>query len=517
MAKRNTTNTKKDRVTNTADSAQGDKPSTPQQHAVRPPVVAVMGHVDHGKTSILDSIRKTNVQEKEHGGITQHIGAYQITHNNNKITFIDTPGHAAFAQMRARGGRAADIVILVVAADAGVKPQTKEAILHTKAAEVPMIVAINKCDLPSANVQKTKEELARESIMVEDWGGDVVCVETSAKTKTNMAALLDAILAVAELQNLEADPKGDLEATIIESKLDRKRGVVVSCIVRNGTLHVGDTVTASGQLAKIKSITNDKGKVLTKAGPSTPIEILGFKTPPNVGDILVSKGSELAELSIDEKKIEIIGKKTKKAIAIVLRADTQGTLEAVKASLANLVSASIGATFSIKFILCSTGDITDSDVLLAQSSKGIIIGFNIQTPSSVKDLAKSLKVPIKTYKTIYELVEEAQDLLEGTAIEEEEKIKGRAKILKTFKLPSGDIVAGCEVLAGALKKNSRIFIYDKDPAEITEEDQPLYKGIIKKLKRGKEDVKLVGKDTECGILLKPEFEDLRKELFVEVI
>ncbi len=483
----------------------------------RPPVVTFMGHVDHGKTSILDAIRKTNVQSKEYGGITQHIGAYQIEYNSQKITFIDTPGHAAFTQMRARGGRAADIVVLVVAADEGVKPQTKEAIAHIKASEVPMIVAINKMDLPGANVQKVKQELAQESVMVEDWGGDVVCVEVSAKTGKNLEALLEAILVVAEMSNLRGDPTGDLEAVIIESKLDRKRGIVVSCIVRSGTLHVGDKVFASQHKAKIRSMMDDKGRVLSQAGPSTPVELLGFGNIPCVGDLVVEEGSELADLSVDEHKIEIVGQATKDMVAIILKADTQGTLEAVKASLADLVSSSVGATYSIKFVLCSTGDITDSDVFLAQSVRGIVLGFNVRLSSSVKDTAEELKIPVRVYNTIYELIDDAKDLLEGLAFEEEEKIKGRAQVQKTFKLPSGDVIAGCKVLAGALKENARVAIYDKDPANLTEEDEPLYRGSIKKLKQGKADVKLVGKDNECGVLLKPAFEGLDKGLFIEVV
>jgi len=494
-----------------------DNKSDTSKEFIRAPIVTVMGHVDHGKTSILDALRKTRVQAGEFGGITQHIGAYQLVHNSHKITFIDTPGHAAFAQMRARGGRAADIVVLVVAANDGVKPQTKEAIAHAQAAGVPIVVAINKMDLASADAQKVKQELAQEGVLVEGWGGDVVCVEVSAKTGENLASLLDAVLVIAELLELKASPTNELEAIIIESKRDRRRGVVVSCIVKNGTLRVGTEICTTKYVAKVKSLVDDKGNSLQEATPSTPVELLGFKQAPNVGDLIVEKGSELIELVEDICKQEIVGQNTKHVVAVIVRADTQGTLEAVKAGLAKLVSESVGATFSLKFLLCDTGDITDSDVLLAQSSRGVIVGFNVRISTAVKELAQNLSVPLKSYKTIYELIDEAQDLLEGTAFEEESKIKGRAQILKTFKLPSGDVIAGCLVLAGALKEGSKVSIYAKNPADVTEDDIPLYTGVIKLLHKGKEQVKLVGKDNECGVFLKPQFDDLKKDLFIEVV
>lgn len=490
--------------------------ATKIEEFVRPPIVTVMGHVDHGKTSILDAFRNSSVVDKEYGGITQHIGAYQIEYKSQKITFIDTPGHEAFAQMRARGGRAADIVILVVSAEEGVKPQTKEAISHAKAAGVTIIVAINKIDLPNADPKKVKQQLAQENVLVEDWGGDVVCVEVSAKTKKNLDKLLDAILATAEILQLKADPKGELEAVIIESKLDKRKGVVVSCIVKNGTLRIGGKMAASGYSATVRSIMNDQGQLLKEAGPSTPAEVLGFKEVPNVGDSIVTQGSELTALSIDENKIEIVGHNTKKTVAVIVRSDTQGTLEAVKSGLASLVTSSVGATFSLKFLLCATGDITDSDVMLASNVKGIVVGFNVKLNPYIEDLAKSYNVAVKTYKTIYELIDDVRGLLEGTAFASESKIKGRAQVLKIFKLPSTDIIAGCKVLAGVLKEGSRVSIYDKDPADLKKEDLPLYNGMIKKLKKGKSEVTLVGKDNECGVLLKPQFEAISQGLWVEV-
>lgn len=487
------------------------------QQLFRAPIVTVMGHVDHGKTSILDAIRKTAVQLGEYGGITQHVGAYQVTHNDKKITFIDTPGHYAFTQMRARGGKAADIVVLVVAADDGVQPQTKEALSHAKAANVPIIVAINKVDLPGKDTQKVKQQLASENLLVEDWGGEVISVEVSAKTSLNLDKLLEAILAVAELLELKYEPAAELEATIIETKKDKQKGVCVSAIVKSGTIKVGDKITASGKNAKVRSLINDKGKNITAADPGTPIEILGFKELPNVGDLILEEGSELATLSIDETRSQIIGQETKKVVSIVLRADTQGTLEAVKASLADIVTSSVGLTFSIKFLLTATGDITDSDVMLAQSGDGVVLGFNVNIPSSVKDTASDLGVVVKSYKTIYDLIDEVKDLLEGTALSEEKKVKGRALILKTFKLESGDIILGCKVEAGRLKVNSKLALYDKNPADLTSEDEPLFITTVKKLKIEKDDVDVVEKSKECGILLKTFYPDIQKGMWLEAL
>lgn len=488
---------------------------------IRAPIVTIMGHVDHGKTSILDAIRKTNLTEKEYGGITQHIGAYQITHKDKKITFIDTPGHAAFTQMRARGGKAADIVVLVVAADEGVKPQTKEAISHIKAAQVPIIVAINKMDKPGADSRKVKQELSLESVLVEDWGGSELSVELSAKTGEGIDKLLDALIALSEMLNLKGDPNGDLEAIIIESRLDRKKGVVVSCIVRNGTLRLGDKVSASGCEAKVKSLSDDRGNLVKQAGPSDPVEMLGFSKVPHVGDLILAKGSELAELAIDEDKVEIVGKDAKRTISVVLKADTQGTLEAVKGSLADLVTSSAETTYALKFLHTGTGDMNESDVMLVQGGgeggKGIVIGFDVRIPAAVEDLAESSGVLVRSYKTIYELTDDVAKLLEGTATIETSKIKGRAKIIKLFKLESGDIVIGCKVLAGALKVKSRVAIYDKNPTDLTKEDEPLFYAAVKKLKKGKDDTDVVGKDNECGVLLKPQHDGITEEMYLEVL
>lgn len=483
----------------------------------RPPIVTVMGHVDHGKTSILDAIRSSNVQNREHGGITQHIGAYQIEHNSKKITFIDTPGHEAFSSMRVRGGKVADIVVLVVAADEGVKPQTIEAINVALTSNTPIIVAINKIDKPEADVQLVKNQLSQNGVLTEDWGGDVISVELSAKSKKGIDNLLDNIVLLSELLEIKANPNQELEALIIESKLDRKKGPLVSCIVLNGTLNVSDKVFASNINAKIKSIVDHNGKNVKKALPGDPVELLGFKKVPNVGDLIVLEGSELAELSVDTERVDIIGKDTKRTLAIVLKTDTKGTLEAVKASLAELVTSSVGLSYSIKFLTSSTGDIKESDVLMASSAKGIIIGFNVKVSNTVHDFAVSQNVKVNIYNTIYQLVEDAEKILQGTAFSDETKIRGRAKVLKIFKLPSGDLIAGSRVLAGSLKPEMRVNIYNKNPNELTTYDSPVYTGTIKKLKKGKDDTDIVGKDNECGVLLKPIFSDIAPDMFIEVI
>ncbi len=483
----------------------------------RPPVVTIMGHVDHGKTSLLDTIRKANVAAKEFGGITQHTSSYQITHKNKKITFIDTPGHAAFKNMRSRGGKVADIVVLVVAADDGVMPQTKEAISHIKNAGVPMIVAINKVDLEGADVQKAKQMLASENVLVEDWGGDIMCVEVSATKGTNIDKLLESILLLSDLSDLKADENGELEAFIIESKMDRKKGAIVYAIIKNGSVSIGDEISAGGVVCKVRQLSNTDGVPIKKAHPSDPVEILGFKKVLNAGDLIVKKGSDLEELAVDENRTEIIGKDTKKVIGVILKADTQGTLEAIKSSLSDIVSAAATADFSIKFIYTGSGDISDSDVSLATGTKSIIIGFNVKAGNSALELAEDKKIPVKIYNTIYSLLDEATDMLQNAAFDDEAKVKGRAQILKIFKLPSGDIVLGCKVLAGALKVGKRVSIYTKDPADIKKEDIPVYTGNLKKLKIKNDEVAIVGKDNECGLFLKPLFEAAEPGFFVEVI
>ena len=498
------------------NNSQSEKNKTKSAGKIRSPIVTVMGHVDHGKTSLLDAIRNTSVTTGEHGGITQHIGAYQVTHNNQQITFIDTPGHQAFTNMRARGGKAADIVILVVAADDGVMSQTKEAISHAMHAKVPIIVAINKVDLPNASVEKVKQQLAQENVLVESWGGNVVSVEVSATEGKGLDKLLEAVLVTAELLELKSDPDGELEAVIIETRLDKRRGQVVNAIVKNGTIKVGMQVSASGKNAKVRSLTDDTGNTIKEAGPSKPVEILGFKDSPSVGDLILEKGSVLEELSVSEDKQEIIGQDTKHVVGVIIKADTQGTLEAIKSSLAEIVMDSATTTFSLKFINTGTGDISDSDITLAASTDAVVIGFNVRSSGAIEDLARIRKVPLRVYNTIYELIDEVRDMLEGAAHGEEAKVKGRAQVLKIFKLPSGDYILGSKVIAGALKVDSNVAIYNKDPEDLTDADTYVYSGKIKKLKIKKDDIAVVGKDVECGVLLKPVFEEAQEGMFIEV-
>lgn len=492
------------------------KNASTQNYITRPPIVSVMGHVDHGKTSLLDSIRKTNVAAKEYAGITQHIGAYQVDYQGQLITFIDTPGHEAFSNMRARGGKVADIVVLVVAGTEGVMPQTTEAIAHAKAGGTKIIVALNKCDLEGFDAQKTKQQLAQANVLVEDWGGDVICTECSAKTGINLGCLLDSIVAQAQIMELKADPTGEPEALIIESRLDAKKGAVVTAVIRNGTLKVGMEISAGQKKGKIRSLSNFLGEPLKEAGPGTPVEILGFKTPPSVGDIIVEKGSMLAALSEEENRVEIVGKNTKKKVSVVIRSDTLGTLEAIKASLAKMAVESPVAAFSLEFLATGTGDITHGDVLLAESAGGAVLGFNAKFTASVADLAENHHVKIYVFKTIYELMDFVETLLSGAAVTEESKVKGRAGISKLFKLESGDLILGCKIIAGVLKENAKVQIYHKDPADLTKEDEPVYTGSIKKVKEGKKDVTSVGKGKECGVLLKPVFPGAQIGYYIEV-
>jgi translation initiation factor IF-2 len=475
-----------------------------------------MGHVDHGKTSLLDAIRQTNVAGKEYAGITQHIGAYQVTYKNSLITFIDTPGHAAFSAMRARGGKVADIVVLVVAGTEGVMPQTKEAIAYAKAGGAKIVVAITKSDLEGFDAKKTKQQLAQEQVVAEDWGGDVMCANVSATTHTNIDCLLDSIVALAQMLELKANPGGEIEALIIESKLDARRGAVVTAVVKSGTLKVGMEVGAGNQHARVRALTSFLGQPLKEAGPGTPVELSGFKDAPSVGDSIVQKGSVLESLAQEENRVEIVGKNTKKKVSVVIRSDTLGTLEAIKASLAKLAVESPVANFSLEFLFTGTGDIAHGDVLLASSAGGVVIGFGVKATTSVLALAENHGVQVQLFKTIYDLTDFMEQLLSGAAVTEEAKVKGRAEILKLFKLDSGDIILGCKIVTGVLKEDAKVAIYSKNPSDLTQEDLPVYSGAIKKIKEGKGDVPSVGKGKECGLLLKPQFANAQPGYYIEV-
>jgi len=492
---------------------------------LRPPVVTVMGHVDHGKTSLLSAIRETDLTRKEFGGISQHIGAYSINlksqisnlkHDGGRtVTFIDTPGHAAFTQMRARGARVTDIVVLVVAADEGVKAQTKEALAHARAAEVPIIVAVNKIDLPNANVEKTKKELVEVGLVPEGYGGDTVTVEVSAKTKKGLDQLLEMILLVAEMEELAADPTAPFEGVVIESKLDARRGPVATVLVKNGTLKIGAEVFAGETSGKVKAMIDDRGQRIKEAGPSTPVEVLGLGSVPEVGSrISVSKPAETSKpcRSADIKSLTLDESGTKRVLNIVLKSDVEGTLEAIRAAIRQLAtsreqpqnqtpSASVrGKQLTINFIHTATGDITESDVLLAQASGAIILGFNVRISPDVKHLAKTTGIEVRTYNIIYELLEDTEKTLQGLLAKKEEKgVRGEGEIIKLFTLPkSGDVICGTRFDYGQVKTGDRI--------NVLRNSEVVHSGRVKSLHVETAEKKKVSAGVNVGILIKPQFE-----------
>lgn len=474
----------------------------------RPPIVTVMGHIDHGKTTLLDSIRGTDITAKEYGGITQHIGAYQIEFTpkdspkeKRKITFIDTPGHEAFSLMRARGGQISDLVVLVVAANEGVKQQTLEAIDHAKAANVPIIVAINKVDLKTANEERVKKQLAEAGLMVEEWGGDSVAVSVSAKTKAGIDELLEMILLVADLLELKSLGEAPLKAVIIEFHLSSKRGVVASVIVKEGALKVGDIVQLEGISGKVRALTDWRGESVKKVLPGDPAELLGLKSLPAVGSILI--GSRVSTRKMEKPRTELSGsteavlrknqEKEIKSLNLIVKSDTQGTLQAILGALSKLENEEV----KIKVLSGGVGNITDSDVLLAAPSRAHILGFNVQFSSETENLAKSLGVGIKKYKIIYDLLKDTAELMKGATGIEEFAGKGKAEILKLFPLPSGDIVVGAKVRLGKIKEGDVVFI--------SRNEEEVHRGKIKSLKVDKARAKSVSAGSECGILIKPQF------------
>ncbi len=486
--------------------------------ALRPPIVTLMGHVDHGKTSLLDAIRSSNLTGKESGGITQHTGAYSVVRNGKKITFIDTPGHEAFTQMRARGGKAADIVILVVAADDGVMPQTKEAIIHAKAAEVPIVVAINKMDLATANIKKVKRQLSEEGILLEGYGGDVVSVEVSAKENRGIEELLDVLSLVAEMnpEPFELKPNAPFEALVIEAKHDSKKGVMVSAVIKNGELNLREEVYTNGTEGKIKNMLDSNGKALDKGVPGDAVEILGFSDVPEAGD-LIHKKAERELIQEHMEKVSAENKETinaavpeengKKNLNLVVRADTQGTLEALTTSLKKIKVE--GAECNV--LLAGTGDVKESDILLASSAKGIVLAFRVKASSSAKELALSKKIIIREYDIIYKLLEEIEGALEGVLEIEESKIKGKGFVIKVFTLPrSGMLVIGTLIEAGKFKVKDRVGIFRG------EEATPLYISRVRSLHVGANEVDQAVKGQECGILLKPQIEDIKLDDVIQI-
>ncbi len=485
------------------------EPDKPEDLKPRPPVVTVMGHVDHGKTSLLDAIRQTRVAEREAGGITQHIGASVVElKGRGTIVFVDTPGHEAFTQMRARGAQVTDIVVLVVAADDGVMPQTEEAISHARAAGVPIVVAINKIDVPNANPDKVKNELAERGLIPEEWGGDTLMVEVSARQKIGIEDLLEMILLQAEMLELKANPKRRAQGVIIESRLDKHRGPLATVIVRNGTLHVGDYVVAGVNYGRVRALLNDLGKNVKEVGPSFPAEIMGMDGVPPAGEKLyavkdedtakkiveirkdrLKKESEAAPKSVSlEDLFKLAQEGEVKELNIVLKTDVQGTAEAVRQALEKLSTDEV----KVKVVHTGVGGITESDVMLASASKGIIIGFNVRPDNKALKLAKIEGVEIHTSRVIYELVDMIKKALEGMLEPEEKEVyHGRVEVRQTFNIPKVGTVAGCYVVDG--------FIRRSDNVRVLREGKIVYEGKIASLKRFKEDVSEVKAGYECGM------------------
>ncbi|MCC8046255.1 MAG: translation initiation factor IF-2, partial [Clostridiales bacterium] len=490
----------------------------------RPPVVCVMGHVDHGKTSLLDTIRHTHVIDKEAGGITQHIGAYVVSINGQKITFLDTPGHEAFTAMRMRGANSTDIAILVVAADDGVMPQTIEAINHAKAAGIEIIVAINKIDKPSADVNRVKQELTEYGLIAEDWGGSTVMVPVSAHTHEGIDNLLEMILLTAEVLELKANPDRKARGLVIEAELDKGKGPVATVLVQKGTLHVGDPIAAGSCHGKIRAMMDDKGRRVKQAGPSTPVEVLGLSDVPNAGEIFICMDSEkearsFAEtfisegrermledtkmrMSLDDLYSQIQAGKLKE-LDLIVKADVQGSVEAVKQSLLKLSNEEV----VVKVIHSGVGAINESDVILASASNAIIIGFNIRPDAMAKSTAERENVDIRLYRVIYDAIADVEAAMKGMLDPiYEEKVIGHAEVRQLFKASGVGTIAGSYVLDGIMQRNCKV--------RITRGKDQIYEGTLASLKRFKDDVKEVRSGFECGLVFE-KFNDLQEEDKVE--
>lgn len=487
----------------------------------RPPVVTVMGHVDHGKTSLLDVIRKSSVTANEAGGITQHIGAYQVMCKDRKIVFLDTPGHEAFTAMRARGAQVTDVAVLVVAADDGVMPQTLEAINHAKAAKVPIVVAINKIDKPGANPEKVKQELSEHELIPEDWGGDTIMVPVSAKQKMGINDLLEMILLVAEMGELKANPNRDARGIIIEAELDKGRGPVATVLVQNGTLHVGDSIIAGTTFGKVRAMINDRGEKVKKAGPSVPVEVLGLSDVPAAGDEMAALDEHLAR-TISEKRIEkqrtelINNKKVSlddlfqqisegqiKDLNILIKADVQGSLEALKTSLLGLNKSD---EVRVSIIHTGVGGVNESDVMLASAANALILAFNVRPDANARKLADTESIDIRTYRVIYEAINDIEAAMKGMlAPKYKEVIQGKVEIRQVMKF-SKALVAGSYVLEGKITNSSQI--------RIIRDNVVVFEGNIDSLRRFKDDVKEVAAGYECGITLE-NYRDFREKDIIE--
>ncbi len=490
----------------------------------RPPVVTIMGHVDHGKTSLLDAMRSTNVVSGEAGGITQHIGAYQIANKDGQlITFIDTPGHAAFTEMRARGANCTDIVILVVAADDGIKDQTIEAINHAKSANVPIIVAINKIDKPDTDPMRVKNELLQYELVVEDLSGDVLCVEVSAKEKLNLDKLIEAILLQSEVLDLKAPVERNALGVVIESRLDRGRGPVATVLVQKGTLSVGDTFVAGTQYGRVRAMLNDKGQQIKTASPALPVEIIGFNGVPVAGDSFIvlkdeAKTKEIAEFRLKRQKEKLAAKQDKlkkenlfgpskegdkTVLNVIIKSDAHGSSEAIASSLAKINN----EDFEVKVAHMSVGEITESDVSLAMASNALIVGFNVRANTLARDHAEKEGVEIRYYSIIYDLIDDVKAVLSGLLSPiQQEKFIGKAEVKQVFKISKVGTIAGCYVTEGVVKRGSKV--------RLLRDNVVIHEGNLKTLKRFKDEVKEVKQSYECGMAFE-NYNDLREGDFIE--
>jgi len=498
-----------------------------ESQEARPAVITVMGHVDHGKTTLLDRIRNANVVAGEAGGITQHIGAYMVDHDGKKVTFIDTPGHAAFTQMRARGAQVTDIVVLMVAADDGVMPQTIEAINHARAAEVPIVVAINKIDKENADVQRVLSQLSENNLIPESWGGDTICVEMSAQQNLGIDDLLEQLTIVAEVEELTANPTGRAKGVVLEANLDTGRGPVATILVDKGTLKVGDPIVAGGAWGRVRAMIDDKGKQIKEAGPSTPVQVLGLASVPQAGDEFRVAPDEKTARTVGEAREQRLRAKAQRGDArvargvkledvftqiqagevatlnLVLKADVQGSLEAVTESLRRLERDEV----KLAFVHRAVGGVTENDITLAAATNATIIGFNVRPDRKSRELAEAEHVEIRTYEIIYKLLEDMESAMVGMlAPEFEEVVTGEAEVREIFRVPKLGAIAGCFVRTGTITRGTKV--------RFLREGTIIWKGSIQSLRRFKEDVREVREGFECGIGLS-DFQDLKPGDLIE--
>ena len=517
-------NAKKKEMVTEEDILFDDSEDKEEELETRPPVIVVMGHVDHGKTSLLDAVRKTNVIEGEAGGITQAIGAYKVKVKDREITFLDTPGHEAFTAMRARGAQITDIAILVVAANDGVKPQTIEAINHAKSAEIPIIVAINKMDLPDANIEKVKQELMAYELVPEEWGGDTIYVPISAKKNENIDQLLEMVLLEADVLELKANPNKQAKGTVIEARLDKAKGAIATMLVQRGTLDIGDTIVVGSSIGRIRAMKDDKGKSVKSAGPSTPVEIMGLTEVPSAGDTFYEvKNEKMAKHLIEKRKHQerekAINSHTKvtldnlfsqmeegnlKVLNLIVKADVQGSVEAVKQSLEKLANEEV----RVKVIHAAAGAVNQSDVTLAKVSNAIIIAFNVRPDNMAKEMAEKDEVEIKQYSIIYQAIEDVESAMKGMLDPKfEEKIIGNVEVRQTFRISNVGTIAGGYVLNGKVERNAGV--------RVIRENVVIHDGHLATLKRFKDEVKEVGKGFECGMQIE-NYNDIKEGDMIEV-